>query len=279
MKIVMTLLVRDEADIISQNLDYHLSRGIDEIIVTDNNSVDGTRDLLERYATGGRVHIIDEPDDTYAQAKWVTRMARMAYTERNADWVLHCDADEFWWPSRGDLASCLSAVPDAYGVVSVPLFDFVPLLDESREVQNRMTVRRRRRGKVKVAHRGDPQVSVAMGNHRLETTTHEYYPAAAGLIIFHFPARSYRQFETKVVNGGAALARNTELPYESGQHWRRLYSLFQEGRLEDHYRQQVMFGRTRLLRGLLTRQLVIDRRLQRFLTKVGTYSHVRTSDG
>lgn len=272
MKIVMTLLVRDEADIISLNLDYHLSRGVDEIIVTDNKSVDGTRELLEHYAAGGRVHIIDEPDDTYAQAKWVTRMARMAYNERNADWVIHCDADEFWWPSRGDLASWLSAIPDAYGVVSVPLFDFVPVLAETREVQNRMAVRRRRRGKVKVAHRGDPQVSVAQGNHRLDTTSHERYPGAPGAIIFHFPARSYRQFETKVVNGGAALARNTELPYESGQHWRRLYSLFQEGRLQEYYRQEVMFGRARLLRGLVTRQVVVDRRLHRYLDKISKHS-------
>jgi hypothetical protein len=268
MKIVMTLLVRDESDVIGLNLDYHLSGGIDEIIVTDNNSVDGTRELLERYAKGGRVRIIDEPDDTYAQAKWVTRMARMAYTEHSADWVVHCDADEFWWPTRRDLVACLSAIPDVYGVVSVPLFDFVPFVDESRPVDQRMTFRRRRRGKVKVAHRGDPHVTVAMGNHRLDATSHEPYPGDAGVVIFHFPARSYQQFEAKVANGGAALARNTELPYESGQHWRRLYALLQDGQLKEHYRENVVFGRRRLLRGLLTGELVVDRRLQRHLAKV-----------
>ena len=47
--IVMTLLVRNEEDIIKNNIDYHLNQGIDHIIVTNNLSTDGTRDILESY--------------------------------------------------------------------------------------------------------------------------------------------------------------------------------------------------------------------------------------
>ena len=36
----MTLLVRDEEDIIEDNLLFHLNQGIDFVVVTDNRSVD-----------------------------------------------------------------------------------------------------------------------------------------------------------------------------------------------------------------------------------------------
>jgi hypothetical protein len=38
MKLVMTLLVRDEQDIIADNLDFHLAQGVDVVLVTDNFS-------------------------------------------------------------------------------------------------------------------------------------------------------------------------------------------------------------------------------------------------
>ena len=38
--------------------------------------------------------------------------------------------------------------------------------------------------------------------------------------VFHFPIRTYRQFENKVAKGGAAYARNTELPVQVGGTWR-----------------------------------------------------------
>lgn len=42
MRVVLTLLVRDEADIIRSNVQYHLAQGIDHVIVADNGSLDGT---------------------------------------------------------------------------------------------------------------------------------------------------------------------------------------------------------------------------------------------
>lgn len=38
MKLVMTLLVRNEADVIETNLEYHLAQGVDFVIVTDHGS-------------------------------------------------------------------------------------------------------------------------------------------------------------------------------------------------------------------------------------------------
>ena len=78
MKSVMTLLVRDEEDIIAANLDHHYAQGVDFVIATDNGSVDATVSILERYEREGRLHLIHEPTDDFSQHAWVTRMARLA---------------------------------------------------------------------------------------------------------------------------------------------------------------------------------------------------------
>src|SRR5207247_789786 len=108
------------------NLEFHYAQGVDLVIVTDNNSVDRTPAILERYARQGRLRLLHETEDTYAQARWVTRMARLAAVEHEADWVINNDADEFWWPERGDLKSTLQAVSRRYGVVRAPRANFVP---------------------------------------------------------------------------------------------------------------------------------------------------------
>src|SRR5690349_19460556 len=106
-RIVMTLLVRDEADIIPDNIEYHLGTGVAFIVALDNHALDGTADILKEFERIGKLHYLYEASDEYLQDVWVTDLARRAYTEHQADWVINSDADEFFIPQSGTLKDIL----------------------------------------------------------------------------------------------------------------------------------------------------------------------------
>ena len=141
MKVVLTVLARDEADIIDAQIAFHLNAGVDFVIATDNASRDGTTDILESYVREGCLHLIHEPAEGLRQGEWVTRMARLAAQEFGADWVINSDADEFWWPRGASLKEVLAAVPERYGIVQAFWHSFVPRPDDDAFFAERMTLR------------------------------------------------------------------------------------------------------------------------------------------
>lgn len=250
MKLIMTLLVRDEQDILAANIDYHLSQGVDFIIVTDNLSADSTPDILADYQRQGVVQVITETRDDYSQHEWVTRMARIAATEHGADWVINNDADEFWWPlADNSLKSYFARLPAHVQAVTVPRHNFpVFSADESdlRPFYERLifkdTASENALGRPlppKVCHRAHADIHVGQGNHTVSLTSENLAAPAGELVICHYPARSYAQFANKIRLGGAAYARNTVLDKAIGHTWRYLYDQYNEGRLQDFYLQQI----------------------------------------
>jgi hypothetical protein len=242
MRLVMTLLIRDEEDIVRENLDYHLAQGVDKVIVTDNGSEDRTVEILRSYEERGTVRVVVEPSDDYSQGRWVTRMARLAATEEAADWVINNDADEFWWPLEGTLKSTFERLPDQVGMLVGHRTNFVPRPEDGRPFWERMTLRERKSlnplGRPlppKVAHRAHPEITVAQGNHKVKGVDLGERVDDGSIQILHFPMRTYAQFENKIVKGGRAYARNRELPQATGRTWRRLYEIWEQGGLREHY--------------------------------------------
>jgi hypothetical protein len=268
-KLFMTLLLRDEEDIVRENLDFHLAQGVDRVIVTDNGSTDRTLEILRGYEARGLVHLLHEPTDDYSQGRWVTRMARLA-ADQGADWVINNDADEFWWPRSGTLRSTFEQLRSEVGVVVAHRANFVPRPEDGRPFWERMTLRERVSlnplGKPlppKVAHRADPEITVVQGNHRVEGPDPGERLDDGSIEILHFPMRTYAQFENKIAKGGRAYARNQELPHRTGRTWRRLYELLQEGGLPAHYEEQMA------LSGGEGEELLEDTRLRDTLRELG----------
>jgi len=106
-KLVMTLLARNEEDIIEECIKFHLSHGVDFIIATDNGSIDNTRNIFLKYQKQGVLHLIDEPEHNYNQSQWVHNMILLAKKKYQADWVINVDADEFWFCNHGNLKLAL----------------------------------------------------------------------------------------------------------------------------------------------------------------------------
>ena len=121
--LALTLVVRDEEDILAANLDYHLAQGVDVILVIDHGSVDSTPAILTEYASTGRVRSFRDEARPHLQAARVNRLLKIAAEEHQADWVIHCDADEFWMPAAGSLRDVFGAIPDRYGFIQVEASD------------------------------------------------------------------------------------------------------------------------------------------------------------
>ena len=269
--IVMTLVVRDDADVVGWNLAYHLSRGVDFVLVTSHRSSDATRDILRQYEEGGQVRVFVENEPAFAQGRWVTRMARAAFTELGAEWVLHADADEFWWPLSGDLPSTLASVPPTVGAIHVARRNALPTPDEKHHFFERMRVFTRSSvnglGEPlpgKVCHRGAADVVVADGNHDVESPSLGATAPLDSIEVLHFPMRSYAQFEAKIAQGAAALAENRELPPRTGHVWRHLDGLRRTGELRPFYERHLLAPEGVAARPDAARY-VVDDRLRRYL--------------
>ncbi len=267
--LILTILVKDEIDIIRDMIEYHLFQGVSHIILTDNASEDGTREVAEEFRRRGVLTLIDEPGDNFLQAQWVTRMARLAATEFKADWVINSDADEFWWPEQDSLSRVFSRLPPHVGGGKVRRINFLPSLSQEGHFLARMLTRELESLDPlgcfplppKMVHRGDPDINVQSGNHTASGPAIGDIVFLQGLQVFHFPVRSQAQFFRKIRTMGVALERNKTLS-EGESHARRyLYEQLKQGRL------QVYWDGLSKSDGGGQPGLVEDTRLLQYLTK------------
>jgi Glycosyl transferase family 2 len=245
MKLVVTVMVRDEIDIIAAMVEHHLAQGADLIIATDNGSVDGTAGVLQRYADLGVLELHHDPVFRKQQHAVVTGMARRACTEHNADWVINADADEFWAPvdKRLTLHQALEQIPVSLNAFTSPVTNLVgpPALRGSgidrlvwrdhRSERQLHEVGIYAQPTSDAVHRGDPNVVVAQGNHFVSLESKGQPDAAYALEVLHLPWRSWTQLEQKVVHAGRAYEANPNLKPSKNHHGMADYRRHLAGRL------------------------------------------------
>lgn len=220
-KIVATLLIKNEADIIAKTIEHHINQGVEKFIVTDNNSTDATKSIVEKYPEV--VEIIDETDDTHNQSLWVTRMARLA-CKLTPDWIVHLDADELWeglFSLRAMNASVCSCermylhppcgIEFDFQQMRFYLdFDHLPIPQEA-----------------KVAHRPDPEITIQHGNHGVVNAKPH---TTLAVYRHHFPIRSLTQWQRKSESCLSLRKRNSICA-----RWEKWYNWLENKQLSDKF--------------------------------------------
>ena len=269
LRLAMSILVRDEADVIRENILFHAAAGVEHFIVTDNGSIDGTREILEELTRQVPLTIIDEPSHTIDQDLWVTRMALKIRDENIADWIINNDADEFWLsPGRSlkeaiahDLENSGDSTVDI-GTLYCQRFNLIPsaesvayqsyrFYDNHYKVMSTLTQTDQanpwhennsnsliRTLPGKVISRLEGLQGIDMGNHGAQ---HQSARLDSSCIsIAHYPVRTFEQFERKVINYGKSLANNSRFEQNVSRHLRFWYEQQQQGNLYEEYQKFVL---------------------------------------
>ena len=80
MKVVLTLVVRDEADVIDAQIAFHLNAGVDFVVAVDHDSEDGTTEILRTWEREGHLRRIPR-SGPFQEIEWRTSLARMAASD------------------------------------------------------------------------------------------------------------------------------------------------------------------------------------------------------
>jgi glycosyltransferase involved in cell wall biosynthesis len=271
MSVCAVLLVKDEADTIEHVVRHFLAH-VDQVIVQDNDSHDGTTEIIAEVARGNpEVRHVMDYDLQHYQSRKMTALALQAF-ELGHRWVIPCDGDELWYAPEGrTLRDWLAAVGGETQFVKAAIYNHVctshdrleecpggcggvgwyteqDASGEPEQVQcecmgnvepnpfKRIGWRKRVPLDIrwgKVACRCRPDLRIANGSHEAYTTGTG--TTGFGLEIRHFPYRSAEQFVRKAVTCYQGLLNATEESEGTGAHCRAYGKAIEEGGPEAGY--------------------------------------------
>lgn len=279
-RLIMTLLVKNEENILEKQIRFHRAIGVDAFIVTSHNSTDKTNEILEQLKQEGLVlDIIYETDLIYHQSKFVDKMIKLARDKYKADWIINADADEFYYSKylnlKIDIAEAIKAGLNNLWVDSTFLFPtdeddylrdshyFVVKPFQNFEAKN-LGIENNKNFEIfigsqectKVIHNTKDFKEIYMGNHSIKMKNSKKMQSS--IILYHYHIRNYKQQEEKVLR-----YIDTKIPDGGGQHMLNMIDLYRQGKLMENYEAQ--FGE-KMKKFLLEQGVIaIDKSVSNFL--------------
>lgn len=246
--LVLTLLVKNEVDFIVDNIFFHYAKGVDHIVVCDNGSTDGTLEILKEMQQDGLIELIEE--SLYHQDRIVNKMGQIATDKFGATILIHADADEFWTPvNQGNLKKEFlklkvpSVLVDRKDALPLPEYRDQPFPqkkmnivqwhlesdDIEKDSQKTSLFLFRLPPKVMFSVK-DGFKFVGFGNHLLASG--DSGEVTDKMIIYHFPFKSTKRFEDKVIMAGDFI-KSVKTAKSMSWHWKRWWKQYQQGKLEE----------------------------------------------
>jgi glycosyltransferase involved in cell wall biosynthesis len=218
-------MVRNEEDVIEHTVRHMLNHDLDLVVVADNLSTDDTRDILYSIEAT-RLVIVDDNDPAYRQSDKMTALAE--YWAEAGDWIVPFDADELWNTKDDQTlydflrSTTKTDVVAGFPLVHVPQPGDMPHSCPFFSMPYRLTA-----PEVwpKAALRWRSGTVIEQGNHWTKSSVPDL------LDIRHFQYRSFKHLGEKVRAGAVALEL-TDLPADSGAHWRR-FAAMSDSELEE----------------------------------------------
>jgi SAM-dependent methyltransferase/glycosyltransferase involved in cell wall biosynthesis len=236
MRLIGIAMIKNERDIVEAFVRHNL-QFLDAILMIDNCSSDGTREILENLLKEGKpIVIFDEPEFAYFQSERITKFCLNICRFFSPDFVFVLDADEFIKASSRDfLEHYLTFLPsDNCGVI--PWHTYVLNLNDDPSISNPIQrIKHRCKQEYPAYYKClIPRSILAREDYVINQGNHFVYDhdgnmlqhgAMLEIAIAHYPVRSPIQIAQKVLNGWLAYVAKNPDSKDSihGFFWYRIY--------------------------------------------------------
>jgi glycosyltransferase involved in cell wall biosynthesis len=268
-KVAAIVGVKDEVELIQPCLERLWAVGVGPILVLDDDSSDGTVDVVDRLSSGSAAPLARTSfssncgQNMRVQGEVFGPFVR----QHEPDWLLFIDADEFLICADDDLPTILASAVEP--VLSIDRFNvalttnpFVPtsgtepsgfqriFLITSREALSR-TLLEESPNRRWIMHRIAPKLACrpecvaeyGYGWHSVSDARGKPIPAskAKGIVIAHLPMTTRDRFVRKVDNARDFFRRwGKNYPDNAAWHWRHWIDLADRGLLDAEFEAQRM---------------------------------------
>jgi ribosome biogenesis protein Nip4 len=253
-KLIMTLVIRNEETMLEKNIRFHHAMGVDGFIVTNHNSTDKTAEILEKLKNEGLVlEILYKDIPNYQQALWVNQMIKLAKHKYHANWVINADADEFYYSKDLDLKTSIykysknginalfvdsnMSFPQNIENIFENKYWCTKSFQEFEKETFKITDDKKFANFIykpicpKIIHATKRFISISMGNHKVKMWNLKQVPCSE-IILYHYNIGTYKNFEAKVLRW---LDSAKTMKSGNGEHVKEMVELYKAGRLKERF--------------------------------------------